>query len=138
MRASSASSLLRKSSIILRYAAEARSCANPCGALPTMAPGFLALGIRLKRPILPKRYIHSLRFFLDGISPRKDPTTFFLEGTAVEALDAYCERGIPESLTQPFCLLWTIIRGYVSSTGVCERPWSVSDVVGRCGEVALG
>jgi len=61
-----------------------------------------------------------------------------MEGTAVEVLDAYCERGIPGSLTQPACLVWTIIRGHVSSTGACERPWRVSDVVGRCGEVALG
>ena len=90
-----------------------------------MAPGFLALGIRLKRPILPKRYIHSLRFFLDGISPRKDPTTFFLEGTAVEALDAYCERGIPESLTQ--LLAW-----YGRSSVVMCRPQERARNRGAC------
>jgi hypothetical protein len=70
--------------------------------------------LQVKRPILPKRYLHSLRFFLDGISPRKYPTTFFLECTAVEAVYTYCERGIPRALTQPSCLVWTIIRGHVS------------------------
>jgi hypothetical protein len=30
----------------------------------------------------------------------------------------YGERGIPRALTQPSCLVWTIIRGHVSSTGV--------------------
>src|SRR5262245_51648238 len=39
---------------------------------------------------------------------------------------------------QPACLVWTIIRDHVSSTGACERPWSMSDVCGRCLEVALG
>jgi hypothetical protein len=79
-----------------------------------------------------------LEFFLDGISPGKYPTPFFLECTAVEAVYAYCERGILRALTQPSCLVWTITCSQVSSTGACERPWSVSDVVGRCWEIALG
>ena len=39
--------------------------------------------IQFKRPVLPERYVHSLRFFLDGINPRKYPTTFFPEYVAV-------------------------------------------------------
>ena len=83
----------------------------------------VSIGIRrgVKSPVLTPFFAEEiypfLEVFLDGISPRKYPTTFFLEGTAVEALAAYCERGIPGSLTQPSCLVWTIIRGHVSSTG---------------------
>src|SRR4029450_11924032 len=69
----------------------------PIATLPVWA-------FREKRPILPKRYIHSLRFFLDGISPRKYPTTFFLECTAVEAVYAYCERGIPRTSVEYFSM----------------------------------
>jgi len=32
--------------------------------------------------------MHFLGFFLDGIHPRKNQTTFFLECTAIEAMDA--------------------------------------------------
>jgi hypothetical protein len=39
--------------------------------------------IHMKRPILPERYLHSLRSFLDGIKPRKHLIAFFLEYVAV-------------------------------------------------------
>jgi hypothetical protein len=37
----------------------------------------------LLTPVLPERYVHSLRFFLDRIYPREYLTTFFPEYVAV-------------------------------------------------------
>ena len=68
-------------------------------------------------PLFAEEIYPFLEVFLGGISPRKYPTTFFLECTAVEAVHADGERGRPRALTRPSCLVWTSIRGHVSSTG---------------------
>src|SRR2546425_9202709 len=64
------------------------SNARPIGTLTTFAwlssvPRPDRMFYPVETPVLTERDIHSLRSFLDGINPRKHPTTFFLEYVVV-------------------------------------------------------
>ena len=69
-----------------------------CPAMPGLAvpspralgsrafPGLTGCAIQWKRPLLPERYIHSLRFFLADMPPVKSLTTFYVEEDTLHAV----------------------------------------------------